>query len=82
MVRVEIFLFATLRSYHPQGRDRGSEGFTLKVESATTLAQIYDTLGIPPEEVKMNFVNNRHQSPDYQVQEGDKIALFPPIAGG
>lgn len=82
LVKVEILLFATLRRYHPRGEGEGSQAFTLQLESNTNLSQIYAVLGIPGEEVKMNFVNNRHQSPDYQVQAGDKIALFPPIAGG
>ena len=82
MITVEVSLFATLRSYHPRGKEWGNRVFTLKVEPTTSLAQIYDILEIPPHKVKMNFVNNRHQRPDYQVQEGDRIAFFPPIAGG
>lgn len=81
MARVEVSPFATLLSYHPGGGDGCDKGFTLKVGPTTNLLRIYDILGIPLQEVKMNFVNNRHQAPDYQVQEGDRIAIFPPPPG-
>lgn len=81
MIEVEVFLFATLRRYHPHG-GTGSEGLTLSVASNTTLSEIHEALGIPAEEIKMNYVNNLYQEQDYKVQAGDKIAIFPPIAGG
>lgn len=81
MIRVEIALFASLRRYHPQG-GRGKAAFTLPVKTGITLGEIGKILGIPPEEIKLKFVNNRHKTPDYTVEDGDKIAIFPPVAGG
>ena len=81
MMEVEVFLFASLRRYHPRG-GRGSESFTLSVAAKTSLLDIYKIIGIPPEEIKMNYVNNRYQQASYQVEDGDKIAIFPPVAGG
>ncbi|MBM3302408.1 MAG: MoaD/ThiS family protein [Deltaproteobacteria bacterium] len=32
--------------------------------------------------MKTAFVNNRRQEEDYQLHDGDRVAFFPPVAGG
>jgi len=36
----------------------------------------------PEDLVKITFVNGIHQDNNYQLQPGDQVGMFPPIAGG
>jgi len=76
--KVEVKVFATLRK-HIQGEENQLE---VKIEPGDTVADICARLGIPKDEVKMVFANNRKFSLDEQVIDGDSISLFPPVAGG
>ena len=80
MLTIEVRLFASLRQYQPS-MDSG-QGATLQVAEGTTLAELTSLLQVPSAEVKQFFVNGRRQEPDYALQAGDRVALFPPIAGG
>ncbi len=72
---VEIQLFATLRD----GRDKR---YLLPPESCGTIRDIIEYFQIPPEDVAIMLINGRHQKPDATVQDGDLVALFPPVGGG
>jgi len=39
-------------------------------------------LGIKEEEVALIIVNGIHSNVDRKLEEGDVLALFPPVAGG
>ena len=45
-------------------------------------ADLLARLGVPEGEVKTAFVNNRCRDEDYQLRDGDRVAFFPPVAGG
>lgn len=80
MIAVDVRLYATLRKYCP---DTGiGEPITMRVSEGVTLADLLRKLGVPSSEVKTAFVNNRHQDEDYQLGDGDRVAFFPPVAGG
>lgn len=72
---IEVRLFATLR----QGREK-----IIMLESATvaTASDILRQLDIPAEEVSILLVNGFHKKPETPVQDGDIVALFPPVGGG
>jgi len=80
MVTVEVHLFANLRKYAPPGSSQGA--FTLRLQEGTTLGDLLRELGIPEKEFKQAFVNRLRRGEDYTLQEGDRVALFSPIAGG
>lgn len=80
MINVKVKLFGTLRRYHPG--EQTHQELNLKYPEGTTLKKILDDLNVPDTEVKMIFVNNLKVKEDYQLQEGDEIGIFPPIAGG
>lgn len=69
-----VKVYATLRTY------TGGEG-TLYMDEAET-EDILDKLGVPAKDVKNVIVNGRKRSIDYLLVDGDRVALFPPIAGG
>lgn len=80
MIKVEVVLFATLRKYNPGGES--SEPFYLEMPEGSTIGDLLKALKIPIQESKQVFINSRRQEWDYLLQNGDRAAIFPPIAGG
>ena len=72
---IEVRVFATLR----QGRDKVT---MLPPEGIATAADILSLLDIPAEEVSILLRNGFHRKPESPVQDGDIVALFPPVGGG
>ena len=80
MIRVECRLYAALRRYAP---DHGlGEAMELELNEGTTLAELYELLEVPPDEVKRAFVSGISRDPSHALSNGDRVALFPPIGGG
>ncbi len=73
-------LYATLRKYRSE--TGVGEPVILQVPDGTLLADLLARLGVPESEVKTAFVNNRRRDEDYQLRDGDRVAFFPPVAGG
>ncbi|MGQ9585740.1 MAG: MoaD/ThiS family protein [Anaerolineae bacterium] len=80
MIQVEVRLYATLRKHLPH--QPLGEPLTLQVPEGTRLVDLLVQLGVPRNEVKTAFVNNRRQEEDYVLADGDRVAFFPPVAGG
>ncbi len=80
MAQIKVNLFANLRRFNPGGPEAGE--FPLEVEEGSTLSDLFRELGVPKEEVKIVFVNNLRRQKDYVLQEGDRVGIFPPVAGG
>lgn len=47
-----------------------------------TAGEIIDGLGIRRQDVQILLINGRHQTPETVMEEGQKLLLFPPVAGG
>ncbi len=47
-----------------------------------TVERVLTDQNIPKEKAAIIFVNNRHVKTDYKLQDGDVLAVFPPIGGG
>ena len=62
------------------GRPEGDLEFTqaMTVRDAWRL----DTLGKPIPENLLAAVNMEYAELDFQVQDGDEVAFFPPVTGG
>jgi len=81
MIEVEVRLYATLRRYRPELK--AGESLSLNLEEGTTVRQLLEEkLGIPTEVVKTTFVNGVAQRFDYVLVDGDRLGIFPPVAGG
>lgn len=77
---VDIALFAYLSEFQPDGRG-GRSPRPFDLSSGTTIAQVIVDLGLP-DEPRVVFVNGQHASEDAELHEGDRLAIFPPVAGG
>jgi molybdopterin converting factor small subunit len=80
LVRVEVRLYATLRRYVPQLGI--GEALELELDGGATLRQIFKRLGLPESEVKRVIVNGLSKGYEYVLLDGDRVAIFPPVAGG
>lgn len=83
-MRVTIKLYATLGDYLPAG----SKGNRVDIEAAegATLAEVLQPFSLPPKLTHLVLVNGVFVPPEARaataMQEGDVLAVWPPIAGG
>jgi len=54
----------------------------MKIPDGTSVREILKQLEIGPNEPKIVFLNGVHAGLDQMLKDGDRIAVFPPIAGG
>ena len=54
----------------------------LEVGEGTTIKALLENLKVPLETVKLIFVNGVHAKDNDVLKEGDRLGVFPPVAGG
>ncbi len=75
-MQVTVKLHASLRPY---GRNDSNNGlFPLETKEKVTVREVIQELGIPPEKVRMVILNGRGADVDRALNDGDRVALFPP----
>lgn len=79
-MRVQVKVFATLRRY--VGSAVSGIPFQVDLPDGATVADLIEQLNLPPEEVKLAFVNARAREKDWHLAAGDEVGIFPPIGGG
>lgn len=72
---IEVRLFATFR----EGRKKV---YQMEAQNITRASDVLDILEIPWEEVAIYLINGRHSGLEDAVQDGDVLAIFPPVGGG
>jgi sulfur-carrier protein len=80
MAQVEVRLFANLQKFFPEVRN--GESMLVTLEDAATLDELITYLNIPREKINMIIVNGKHEKEDYILKQGDRVGIFPLIAGG
>jgi sulfur carrier protein ThiS len=55
---------------------------TLEVREGTTVKALLENLKVPMETVKLIFVNGTHAKDGDVLKDGDRLGVFPPVAGG
>ncbi len=79
-MEVELRLFASLGRYLPEGTAGNS--CSMKVNPGSTIQDLLRQLSVPPELPKIIFLNGVHAQGSEILQEGDRVGVFPPVAGG
>ena len=79
-LKVEVRVFATLRRYLPELGI--GEALSIMVKPGTTLDELREQLGLPKEAVKVLMRNNLQAFPEDIINDGDRIAYIPAVAGG
>ena len=78
-ITVTVVLFATLGRYNPTGK--GSQPFPVTMPSGSTVGSLLEKLEVKGEAKKI-FIDHRSRENDFPLQDGRRVAIFPPIAGG
>jgi molybdopterin synthase sulfur carrier subunit len=81
-VKLYAFLAERVAETFPEKGLRPGSPIELDLPEDSTLSTLVGHLGLPQAEVKLTVVNGRLQEPDYRLQSGDEVGIFPPIAGG
>lgn len=79
-MKVEVRLFANLAKLLPPGSQK--KRATIAVKKGTTVHELLDRLNIPPKITNIIMINGVHQDRKAELNEGDVVSVFPPIAGG
>ena len=75
-INITVKLFATLGQFTPDNSN------CYPVADNTSVAALLAELNVPPQEVKIVFVNSRKADLKTLLNEGDRVGIFPAIGGG
>ena len=78
-MKIELRLFASLSVYMPEAE---SADATVNVKEGISIRELLEQYNVPLDSVKIIFVNGVHAERDEILKEGDRVGIFPPVAGG
>ena len=83
-MKVNIELYASLMALLPPGKERFRR--EISVDDGITVQQLIEQLKIPPEQAHIvlingNFVNVEDRG-SRQLNAGETMSVWPPVAGG
>lgn len=83
-MQVTLKFYATLADYLPAGSKNNR--VDIEVDDGATVSAIVQSYALPPKLTHLVLVNGVFVPPDERattcLQEGDVLAIWPPIAGG
>ncbi|WP_114973028.1 MoaD/ThiS family protein [Rhodoferax ferrireducens] len=84
-MKITFKLFASLTDYLPV-QARYTNVLELDVAPEASISQIVEPYGLPPKLVHLVLINGKYIEPEKRLtqtlNEGDVLAIWPPIAGG
>jgi sulfur carrier protein ThiS len=80
-MKIEVKLYASLGKYMPQAILEKKQDY-LEVAEGTTIKALLENLKVPLETVKLVFLNGTHAKGHEVLRDGDRLGVFPPVAGG
>lgn len=78
-MKVQYTLYASLSEFSP---DRTRRTLVTEVPEGTSVGELVGRLRVPSDQIKIIFVNGVHAKLDTVLKEGDRVGLFPLVAGG
>lgn len=79
-MNIEVKLFYNLAEFLPPEIKNKKD--SLSLEEGATIKNLLDRLGIPEQMTRVILVNGIRPKDGAKLQEGDVVAIFPPLAGG
>jgi molybdopterin converting factor small subunit len=79
-MKVYVKLFALLREHHP-GPNR-SIPLEVELPEGAVVSDLVPRLNLPEKLVRNAFINNATATLTTELNDGDKVSLFPPVVGG
>lgn len=84
-MKITFKLYATLTDYLPP-EARSSNQLALELPEGTSIAEVVAPFNLPMKLVHLVLVNGAYVPPEQRgsrvLQDGDVLAIWPPIAGG
>jgi molybdopterin synthase sulfur carrier subunit len=81
IMKIQFNLFASLSRFLPDPRENGFSNL-VEIAEGTTIKALLESLQVPPDLPKIIFLNGIHADPTAVLKEGDRLGVFPPLAGG
>jgi molybdopterin converting factor small subunit len=83
-MRITLKLFATLGRFLPQGAE--ANAIEVEIPDGSTPHVVIDRYAVPREKVHLVMVNGAYVNPVdrdlRRLEDGDVLAIWPPVAGG
>ena len=54
----------------------------VEIEPGATVAEVLGRLGVPADQARVLFVNNRAATLDHALEGGEQMGVFPALGGG
>jgi len=80
-MKIELRLFASLARYMPD-KTGSLDDRIMEVAEGTAIIDILRRLEVPLDKVRVIFLNGLHATGEEVLKEGDRVGVFPPVAGG
>jgi len=80
-MKVELKLYAFIERHVRETIGSPAPRF-VEVKSGTTIKEVLERFEVPLDIVKLIFLNGVHAELDAILNNGDRLGVFPPIAGG
>jgi len=77
-MKVKVELQAYLEQYSPNGNDL----FDYDLPEGASVQDLVVKLGMPAELASVIIVGSTNADPSHALNEGDRVTLIPPLAGG
>lgn len=78
-MKFELRLFASLKELLPTKHHKET---TLSFKEGKIIDDLVNEYNIPRDITLIILVNGRKKDESYQIQDGDRIGIFPPVGGG
>ena len=75
-VHIQLKLFAGLADFTPENSDR------VPIESGNSVESVLRQLEIPTIKAHLIFINGIKGSLESRLAGGERVGIFPPVAGG
>ncbi|MBW2182067.1 MAG: MoaD/ThiS family protein [Deltaproteobacteria bacterium] len=79
-MKIEIRLFASLARFMPDKSIK--KPYTMEIQEGTTIIDVFKSMEVPEDAVKLIFLNGIHATGDRVLKDGDQLGVFPPLGGG
>jgi molybdopterin converting factor small subunit len=79
-MKIELNLFASLAEYLPD-KEKGNPN-VLELTAGASIEELIALLKIPAEAPRIIFLNGVHAGREAVLKDGDRLGMFPPLAGG
>ena len=75
-VHIQLKLFAGLALYTPKDSDR------IPIVPGVSVAELLLQMKIPTVKAHLIFIDGVKRSLDFRLNGGERVGIFPPVAGG